>query len=297
MDFLPAPYWRNSWICVSVLDFLKPKLQSANPTFQCNRRQLIQKSRYTTHFQLVCSCERAYYETLQFSHFGVLSFHSISMFVVCSWVTGKQSALSAAYHAKWGSVAHKLTKYSRKTVASDIPTPRLFVVISAAAGRVKRKRRVLFVCVGCIFYSARSPRPAGESPASLAALFAGALFQAPPCVFSLSHTVTRRGVQVQGSIREINAASAEKGRGLIKICFTIGADHSRTKIITGALSTDGEREREREKNGARWLFLSVRRRYTNVYRSRTQMPIGNAKCVRGQQEADFIVDQIHDCIF
>jgi hypothetical protein len=100
--------------------------------------------------------------------------------------------------------------------------------------------------------------------------------------------VTRRGVQVQGSIREINAASAEKGRGLIKICFTIGADHSRTKIITGALSTDGERERERER---------VRRRYTNVYRSRTQMPIGNAKCVRGQQEADFIVDQIHDCIF
>jgi hypothetical protein len=111
---------------------------------------------------------------------------------------------------------------------------------------VKRKRPVLFVCVGCIiFYSARSPRPAGESPASLA-LFAGALFQAPPCVF-FSRTVTRRGVQVQGSTREINAASAEKGRGLIKICFTIGADHSRTKIITGATSTDGERERKKTK--------------------------------------------------
>lgn len=64
--------------------------------------------------------------------------------------------------------------------------------------------------------------------------------------FFLSRTVTRRGVQVQGSTREINAASAEKGRGLIKICFTIGADHSRTKIITGAMSTDGEREKKKQ---------------------------------------------------
>lgn len=215
------------------------------------------------------------------------------------WLGSKALYQRLIKKAKWGSGAQINKKYSGKTVSSDIPTPRLFVVISSSRKSEKKATEFfLWVCVGCIFYSARSPRPAGESPASLA-LRRCSLPSGAVCFFSLTHSDSPRRASPKGSTTEINAASAEKGRGLIKICFTIAADHSRTKIITGAMSTDGWCDGAREVKKEMIIFecATPLNKCLSLSHANALRPIGYAKYVSGQQEADFIVDQIGDCIF
>lgn len=89
------------------------------------------------------------------------------------------------------TAAHKLTKLIPGKLCRATFQPRGFLSWYRAAGRVKESDEP-FLCLCCI--SIR--RAALRRRESHLHLFAGALFQAPPCFFLLSESP--RGVQVQG---------------------------------------------------------------------------------------------------
>lgn len=89
------------------------------------------------------------------------------------------------------AAAHKLTKLIPGKLCRATFQPRGFLSWYRAAGRVKESDEP-FLCMCCISIQ----RAALRRRESHLHLFAGALFQAPPCFFLLSESP--RGVQVQG---------------------------------------------------------------------------------------------------